>query len=157
MNMIDKEYSDIYDLCRTATTVFEKAANDDRLSDDGLQDVGIIVTHDTVPTFLHALMDLGYDLQCIRYEFEDEYDDEYLISISTLGGIWCEPVLRKNGYLYTEDFVTYILDTCNSAVLPYIKSDIIVAAHINDSENEDEEYCDCDKDEAILFEYSAIL
>ena len=158
MNMIEKEYMDIYELCKCASDVFEKAVCDDRLNEEQVEDVDIIVPHNVVSDFLHSLMSLGYDLQCIQYEFEDEYDDEYLITISTLGGIWCEPVLRKNGYLQSEDFVTYVLDTCNSAILPHICSDLVVEAHIIDSDDGCDDSChECDKYESILFDYSKIL
>ena len=158
MNVIEKEYMDIYELCKCAINVFEKAACDDKLDEEQEKDVGIIVPHNVVSDFLHSLMSLGYNLQCIQYEFEDDYDDEYLITISTLGGIWCEPVLRKNGYLQSEAFVTYVLDTCNSAILSQICSDIIVEAHIISSDDECDASCHkCDKYESILFTYSAIL
>ena len=65
MNVIEKEYMDIYELCKCTINVFEKAACDDKLDEEQEKDVGIIVPHNVVSDFLHSLMSLGYNLQCI--------------------------------------------------------------------------------------------
>ena len=84
---------------------------------------------------------LGYDIHSINVIDEEygEYDAEYIISLYN-DEVWCEPMLRENGYLTDDSPVMYILDNCSSKVIPYCKGKNVFEVTVGEIED-----CDCDE------------
>ena len=68
----------------------------------------------------------------------DNYDAEYIITLYD-NSIWCEPMLRENGYLNEEAPVIYVLDNCSSKVIPHCKGKTVYEVSVG----ADEDDCDC--------------
>ena len=88
---------------------------------------------------------IGYDIHSINIIDEEygEYDAEYIISIYD-DEIWCEQMLRENGYITDDSPVMYILDNCSSKVIPYCKGKAIYEVSVGDDD------CSCDECEECL-------
>ena len=85
---------------------------------------------------------MGYGIAFINELADPEYDgydDAFIISLLD-DEIWCEPVKRKNGYIFVEADVVYIFDNCNSKIIPKIEADKVYEVEIGN------EYDDCDGD-----------
>lgn len=68
----------------------------------------------------------------------DGYDFEYIISLYD-DEIWCEPMLRENGYLTDDSPIMYVMDNCSSTVIPYCKGEIIYEASVEKENDETSE------------------
>ena len=87
---------------------------------------------------------IGYDLHSIDIDDEvDGYNAEYIITLYD-NEIFCEPMLRENGYLTDDSPVMYILDNCSSKVIPYCKGKAIYEVSVGDDD------CSCDECEECL-------
>ena len=74
----------------------------------------------------------------------DDYDDAFVISLLD-DEIWCEPVKRKDGYIFVEADVVYIFDNCNSKIIPKIEADEVYEVEIgNEYDNCDDDCKNCD-------------
>lgn len=74
----------------------------------------------------------------------DGYDKEYLVTLDTDLGIWCEKCQRENGeYLELDDGLVLIADDCNSAILKCIYSDDVYEVSYNFAEDADECETNC--------------
>lgn len=112
-----------------------------------LSDISIIAKYEEARKIIAELVCLGYDIRSIAIEDEeiDGYDAEYIISISNFDGkdeIWCEPMLRDTGYVEDISTISYILDNCSSAVIPYCKSDTVYEVTIGVDDEDYEDECD---------------
>ena len=84
---------------------------------------------------------IGYDIHSINIIDEEygEYDAEYIISIYD-DEIWCEQMLRENGYITDDSPVMYILDNCSSKVIPHCKGKTVYEVTVGDDDSEDDGY-----------------
>ena len=112
----------------------------DSLDGEDFEDVAIIAKYDETRQIIKELLCLGYDIHSINVIDDEygEYDAEYIISLYD-DEIWCEPMLRENGYLTDDSPVMYILDNCSSKVIPYCKGKNAYEVSVGD----DEDDCDC--------------
>lgn len=112
--------------------------------EDEFGDVSIIAKYDDAKEIIRELLCLGYNVASVelhREEFENYYD-EYIVSLN-FDGVWCEKFKRDTGYFNNESNVTYIMDNCSSAVIPYCKSNNLYEVSIEDidhSENDEDEF-----------------
>lgn len=107
--------------------------------DDGYGEVSIIAKYDGAKEIMKELLCIGYDIISIelhREEFE-EYWDEYILTLSR-EGIWCEKFKRDNGYLTDESDVTYIMDSCSSAVIPHCKGKNVYEVSVGTTDEDKE-------------------
>ena len=114
----------------------------DRLDKEEFEDIAVIAKPNEVKEIFKELVCMGYDICNITYEHIDwdGYDDEYILSMNH-DGIWLEKFKREDGkYLTDESTITYILDNCSSAVIPYCKGENVYEVTVGI--NEDDE-CDC--------------
>ena len=97
------------------------ADNFDMVKDD-FGDIAIIAKYDEAKEIISELSCIGYSLESISMSRPEwgKYYDEYLISLNN-DGIWCEPMKLDGKYSTAESTITYILDNCSSAVIPYCK------------------------------------
>ena len=109
------------------------------------EDVAIIAKYEEARQIIKELLCLGYDIHSINVIDEEygEYDAEYIISLYN-DEVWCEPMLRENGYLTDDSPVMYILDNCSSKVIPYCKGETVYEVTVGD------ENCSCDDCEECL-------
>lgn len=108
-------------------------------SDDEYNSVDIVAKYEDVKEIIRELVGMGYGIAFINKFGNPEwdgYDDAFVVSLSD-DEIWCEPVKRKDEYIFVEADVVYIFDNCNSKIIPKIKSDEVYEVEIGD-------YDDCD-------------
>lgn len=111
-------------------------------SDDKYNSVDVVAKYEDAKEIIRELVEIGYGIAFINELANPEwngYDDAFIISLLD-DEIWCEPVKRKNGYIFVEADVVYIFDDCNSKIVPKIESDEIYEVEIGN------EYDDCDGD-----------
>ena len=104
------------------------------------EDVAIIAKYEEARQIIKELLCIGYDIHSINIIDEEygEYDAEYIISIYD-DEIWCEQMLRENGYITDDSPVMYILDNCSSKVIPYCKGKNVFEVTVGEDD------CDCDE------------
>ena len=112
----------------------------DSLKCEDFEDVAIIAKYEEARQIIKELICIGYDISNIElHEVDwDNYDAEYIISLYD-NSIWCEPMLRENGYIEEYSPVIYVLDNCSSKVIPYCKGKVVYEVSVGD----DEDGCDC--------------
>ena len=111
-------------------------------SDDKYNSVDVVAKYEDTKEIIHELVGMGYGIAFINELADPEYDgydDAFIISLLD-DEIWCEPVKRKNGYIFVEADVVYIFDNCNSKIIPKIEADEVYEVEIGN------EYDDCDGD-----------
>ena len=115
----------------------------DELNKENFEDITVIAKPNEVKEIFKELVCIGYDICNITYERIDwdGYDDEYILSMNH-DGIWLEKFKNKNGYLTDESTITYILDNCSSAVIPYCKGKIVYEVTVGIDEDDE---CGCDE------------
>ena len=112
----------------------------DSLKGEDYEDVAIIAKYEEARQIIKELLCIGYDIHSINIIDEEygEYDAEYIISIYD-DEIWCEQMLRENGYITDDSPVMYILDNCSSKVIPYCKGKNVFEVTVGEDD------CDCDE------------
>ena len=113
-------------------------------SDDKYNSVDVVAKYEDTKEIIRERVGMGYGIAFINELADPEYDgydDAFIISLLD-DEIWCEPVKRKNGYIFVEADVVYIFDDCNSKIVPKIESDEVYEVEIGDFDY-DCENCDC--------------
>ena len=124
----------------------------DALDYDDEEDIAIIAKYEEARQIIKELLCLGYDLHSVEIHDDlwENYDAEYVISLYE-DEVWCEPMLRENGYIEEDAPVIYVLDNCSSKVIPYCKGEIVFDVTVGDDgeecDYEDCSDCACKKDE----------
>ena len=121
----------------------------DSLDDEDFEDVAIIAKYDEARQIIKELLCLGYDIHSVEIHDDlwENYEAEYVISLYD-NSVWCEPMLRENGYIEEDAPVIYVLDNCSSKVIPYCKGNNVFEVSIGVEECDcDECECACQKDE----------
>ena len=121
----------------------------DALDYDDEEDVAIIAKYDEARQIIKELLCLGYDIHSVEIHDDlwENYDAEYVISLYE-NEVWCEPMLRENGYIEEDAPVIYVLDNCSSKVIPYCKGKVVYEVTVGDEECScDDCECACKKDE----------
>ena len=115
----------------------------DTLDYDDEEDVVMIAKYDEARQIIKELLCLGYDLHSVEIHDDlwENYDAEYVISLYE-NEVWCEPMLRENGYIEEDAPVIYILDNCSSKVIPYCKGKNVFEVSVGIDEDDD---CSCDE------------
>ena len=118
----------------------EVADTYDSLDGEDYEDVAIIAKYEEARQIIKELLCIGYDIHSINIIDEEygEYDAEYIISIYD-DEIWCEQMLRENGYITDDSPVMYILDNCSSKVIPYCNGKNVFEVTVGEDD------CDCDE------------
>ena len=107
----------------------------DALDYDDEEDVAIISKYEEARQIIKELLGLGYDLHSVEIHDDlwENYDAEYVISLYE-DEVWCEPMLRENGYIEEDAPVIYVLDNCSSKVIPYCKGKNVYEVTVGDDE-----------------------
>ena len=116
----------------------------DKLDKEEFEDIAVIAKPNEVKEIFKELVCIGYDICNITYERIDwdGYDDEYILSMNH-DGIWLEKFKKEDDkYLIDESTITYILDNCSSAVIPYCKGNTVYEVTVDIDEDDE---CDCDE------------
>lgn len=111
-------------------------------SDDKYNSVDVVAKYEDTKEIICELVGMGYGIAFINELANPEYDgydDAFVISLLD-DEIWCEPVKRDDRYIYVEADVVYILDNCNSKIVPKIEADEVYEVEIGN------ECDDCDSD-----------
>ena len=126
-------FDDFEDLACAVTDTYDALDYNDE------EDVVIIAKYEEARQIIKELLCLGYDIHSVEIHDDlwENYDAEYVISLYD-NSIWCEPMLRENGYIEEYAPVIYVLDNCSSKVIPYCKGKIVYEVTVDDDE------CDCD-------------
>ena len=117
----------------------------DSLDGEDFEDVAIIAKYEEARQIIKELLCLGYDLHSVEIHDDlwENYDAEYVISLYE-NEVWCEPMLRENGYIEEYAPVIYVLDNCSSKVIPYCKGKNVFEVSVGDDECCDE-CSECEK------------
>ena len=117
----------------------------DALDYDDEEDIAIIAKYEEARQIIKELLCLGYDLHSVEIHDDlwENYDAEYVISLYD-NSIWCEPMLRENGYIEEDSPVIYVLDNCSSKVIHYCKGKNIFEVSVGDDDCSCDE-CECDE------------
>ena len=120
----------------------------DSLKGEDYEDVAIIAKYEEARQIIKELLCLGYDINSLEIHDElwENYDAEYVISLYD-NSIWCEPMLRENGYIEDDSPVIYVLDNCSSKVIPYCKGKNVYEVTVGIDEDDE---CGCDDCEGCL-------
>ena len=112
----------------------------DSLDGEDFEDVAIIAKYEEARQIIKELLYLGYDIHSVEIHDDlwENYDAEYVISLYE-NEVWCEPMLRENGYIEEDAPVIYVLDNCSSKVIPYCKGKNVYEVTVGDDE------CGCDE------------
>lgn len=113
-------------------------------SDDEYNSVDVVAKYEDAKEIIREFVGIGYDIAFINELANPEwdgYDDAFVVSLLD-DEIWCEPVKRKDGYIFVEADVVYIFDNCNSKIIPKIESDEVYEVGIGDFDY-DCENCNC--------------
>ena len=114
----------------------------DSLDGEDFENVAIIAKYEEARQIIKELACIGYDLHSIDIDDEvDGYNAEYIITLYD-NEIFCEPMLRENGYLTDDSPVMYILDNCSSKVIPYCKGNTVYEVTVGIDEDDE---CGCDE------------
>ena len=115
----------------------------DALDYDDEEDVVMIAKYDEARQIIKELLCLGYDLHSVEIHDDlwENYDAEYVISLYE-NEVWCEPMLRENGYIEEDAPVIYVLDNCSSKVIPYCKGKTVYEVTVGVG---DDDVCSCDE------------
>ena len=113
-------------------------------SDDEYNSVDVIAKYEDAKEIIRELVGMGYGIAFIDKFVSperDNYDDAFVVSLLD-DEIWCEPVKRKDGYIFVEADIVYIFDDCNSKIIPKIEADEVYEVEIGDFDY-DCENCNC--------------
>ena len=130
-------FEDYEDFACTVADTYDRVKSDDKYNS-----VDVVAKYEDTKEIIRELVGMGYGIAFINKLANPEYngyDDAFVISLLD-DEIWCEPVKRKNGYIFVEAGVVYIFNDCNSKIVPKIESDEIYEVEIGN------EYDDCDGD-----------
>ena len=113
-------------------------------SDNEYNSVDVVARYEDAKEIIRELIGIGYGIAFINELANpewDNYDDAFVIGLLD-DEIWCEPVKRKDGYIFVEADIVYIFDNCNSKIIPKIEADEVYEVEIGDFDY-DCENCDC--------------
>ena len=112
----------------------------DSLDYDDEEDIAIIAKYKEARQIIKELLCLGYDIHSVEIHDDlwENYDAEYVISLYE-NEVWCEPMLRENGYIEEYAPVIYVFDNCSSKVIHHCKGKNVYEVTVGD----DEDDCDC--------------
>lgn len=130
-------FEDYEDFAFAITDVYNRVK-----SDDEYNSVDVVAKYEDAKEIIRELVGIGYGIAFINELANsewDNYNDAFVIGILD-DKIWCEPVKRKDGYIFVEANVVYIFDDCNSKIIPKIKSNEVYEVGIGN------EYDECDSD-----------
>lgn len=132
-------FNDIEELCLIANESYEHH-----------NEITFVCRYLDAKEILRELIYYDYTFRNIELENPEfgGYDDEYYISLYN-DEIWCEKAKcgDKDDYLLAESDVVYISGECNSKILEKIDaSEKIYEYHINTSDDEYDDFCDCSYD-----------
>lgn len=142
-------FEDYEDFACAVSDVYDRVK-----SNDEYNSVDIVAKYENAKEIIRELVGIGYGIAFIDGFGDPEldgYDDGFVISLLD-NEIWCEPVKRKDGYIFVEADVVYIFDDCNSKIIPKIEADEVYEVEIgNEYDNCDGDYenCNC-HDETYL-------
>lgn len=131
-------FEDYEDFACAVSDVYDRVK-----SDDEYNSVDVVAKYEDAKEIIRELIGIGYGIAFIdgfgNHEWDD-YDDAFVISLLD-DEIWCEPVKRKDGYIFVDADVVYIFDNCNSKIIPKIEADEVYEVEIGDFDY-DCENCD---------------
>ena len=128
-------FEDYEDFACAVSDVYDRVKSNDKYDS-----VDVVAKYEDAKEIIRELVGIGYGIAFIdgfgNPEWDD-YDDAFVISLLD-DEIWCEPVKRKDGYIFVEADVVYIFDNCNSKIIPKIEAGEVYEVEIGN------EYDDCD-------------
>lgn len=132
-----EDFEDYEDFACTVSDVYDRVKSDDKYNS-----VDVVAKYEDAKEIIRELIGIGYGIAFIdgfgNPEWDD-YDDAFVISLLD-DEIWCEPVKRKDGYIFVEANVVYIFDDCNSKIIPKIEADEVYEVEIGDFDYDCENY-----------------
>ena len=128
-------FEDYEDFACAVSDVYDRVK-----SNDEYNSVDVVAKYEDAKEIIRELIGIGYGIAFINELADPEwdgYDDAFVVSLLD-NEIWCEPVKRKDGYIFVEADIVYIFDDCNSKIVPKIEADDVYEVEIGN------EYDNCD-------------
>lgn len=128
-------FEDYEDFACAVSDVYDRVKSNDKYDS-----VDVVAKYEDAKEIIRELVGIGYGIAFIDGFGDSErdgYDDAFVVSLLD-DEIWCEPVKRKDGYIFVEADVVYIFDDCNSKIIPKIEADEIYEVEVGN------EYDNCD-------------
>lgn len=153
-------FEDIESFVDEITENYDSIINED-------ETISIIAKYEEARKIIKELVFLDWNLRDITLidNAYGEYDDEYVISLSSTPEryeVWCEPMKKYFGYLDAECFEVYVLDNCSSKVIPHCYGEENYEVTIGECcEPACDECCgccdcDCDGEELYVDEFNGM-
>lgn len=152
--MKDLSFKTVKGFCHQVSQAYKNMKPNDEFD---IKDVSIIAKYDEAAVIIGELVRCGYDIHSMHLKDPecDGYDDEYIISLCSVDekDIWCEPMVRENGYIDDESGCIFVMDNCSSNVLSHLNSDYIYEVHVDEFDDyEDNDECCCYYDDILGFD-----
>lgn len=110
---------------------------------DDFDDVSIVAKYEETRKLL-SILAIDFDIVSVEIDYPEGngYDDEYVLSIND-DGLWVQPFMIDGKYITDDSVVTFVLDNCSSACLPYCESHLLFEVAIDEMDEECED-SDCE-------------
>ena len=131
-------FEDYEDFACAVSDVYDRVK-----SDDEYNSVDVVAKYEDAKEIIRELIGIGYGIAFINELADPEwdgYDDAFVVSLLE-NEIWCEPVKRKNDYIFVEADVVYIFDDCNSKIIPKIEADDVYEVEIGNEYDNCDDWC----------------
>lgn len=135
-------FEDYEDFACAVSDVYDRVK-----SNDEYNSVDVVAKYEDAKEIIRELVGIGYGIAFIDGFGDSEwdgYDDAFVISLLE-NEIWCEPVKRKDGYIFVEANVVYIFDDCNSKIVPKIEADEVYEVEVGNEYDNCDDDCSCDE------------
>ena len=135
-------FDDYSQLVSLASDIYEDARDIDEYNS-----INIIAKYYDMKQIIRELIYNDYDIRyIIDFDNTDNYKDEYLLSLSD--NEICVERAKVNGkYLYPETYVCFIMDDCNSKIIPLIEAEMTYEVSVGDECDDDCENCSANETE----------
>lgn len=150
-NMEKKQYENIMEFCEDLVDTYE-------CLDEDNMGVSVLAKYEEAKEIISCLCLFDYDIYSIEIESPDwdEYDDEYIISL-TDDLIFCKKNKRNGKYIYSESDYVFVFDDCNSKCLEKISANKMYEVSIFDEDEEFFEFEFEDEDDEDNCDYNVFI
>lgn len=132
---MDKLYvKDMSELADKVCDAYTEVIKDE----DSTEDVDVVADYYDTCELICRLVERGCGITHITELADPEYDgydDAFVVSIYE-NDIWCEPVKRDSGYILLDSDVCFLMDNCNSKIIPHINSEKVYEVCVGEEPKE---------------------
>lgn len=137
-------FDDIYEFCIEVNETFHRYYFDTKKNNS--VNITVVAKYAKAREIIsYFTTEEGFELANVNFHDPDfdGYNDEYLVALccglsdNDSKEIWCEPAKKDNDYILSEGNVVYVLDECNSAMIPKVQGDKTFIVELEEDLDED--------------------